>query len=84
MKTLRDKRIDLAIVPSSVIFSATNHLIAYYSQAKFRVGVRSKDFEPNKIGYTLNIKNDFLWDSKKVHQIERNLDVIRQIRYYSL
>lgn len=79
IKIIRGKKPELAIVPSSVIFSATNHLLGYYSQAKYRVGVRSKDFEPNKIGYTLNIKNDFLWDSKKVHQIERNLDIIRQI-----
>ncbi len=79
IKILRDKKPELAIVPSSVIFSASNHLMAYYSQAKYRVGVRTKDFEPNKIGYTLNIKKDFLWDSKKVHQIERNLDVIRQL-----
>ncbi len=79
LKVLRDKKPDLAIVPSSVIFSATNHLMAYYSNAKYRVGVKSKDFEINKIGYTLNIKNDFLWDSKKIHQVERNLDVIRQI-----
>lgn len=79
VKVIRDKRPELAIVPSSVIFSATNHLLGYYSQAKYRVGVRSKDYETNKIGYTLNIKNDFLWDSKKVHQIERNLDIIRQI-----
>ncbi|MEO8511983.1 MAG: glycosyltransferase family 9 protein [Ignavibacteria bacterium] len=79
IKILREKKPQLALVPSSVIFSASNHLIAYYSQAKFRAGVRSKDFEQNKIGYTLNIKKDFLWDSKKVHQIERNLDVIWQL-----
>ena len=79
LKIIREKKFELAIVPSSVIFSASNHLMGYYSNAKFRVGVRSKDFVQNKIGYTLNIKNDFLWDSKKVHQIERNLDVIRQI-----
>ena len=79
IKLLRGKKPDLAIVPSSVVFSATNHLIPYHSRAHYRVGIRSKDFEPNKIAYTLNIKNDFLWDSKKVHQIERNLDVIRQI-----
>lgn len=79
LKILREKKIELAIIPSSVIFSASNHLMVYYSNAKYRVGVRSKDFVQNKIGYTLNIKNDFLWDSKKIHQIERNLDVIRQI-----
>ncbi|HRJ85302.1 MAG TPA: glycosyltransferase family 9 protein [Ignavibacteria bacterium] len=78
VKQLTDFMPDMAIVPSSVIFSATNHLLAYYSKAGIRVGVRSKDYEPNKIGYTLNVKNDFLWDSKKVHQVNRNLDVIRQ------
>lgn len=79
VKLIRDKNPQLAIVPSSVTFSATNHMLAYYSRSQYRAGVRSKDFEPNKIGYTLNIKNDFLWDSKKIHQIERNLDVIRQL-----
>ena len=78
VKLLTDFSPDLAIVPSSVIFSATNHLLAYYSKAQYRVGVRSKDYTPNKIGYTLNIKNDFLWDSKKVHQVNRNLDVIKK------
>jgi ADP-heptose:LPS heptosyltransferase len=78
-KALKDKGIDLAIIPSTVNFSATNHMAAYYSGAKYKVGVRSRDYEPNPTGYILNIKNDFLWDSKKVHQVERNLDVIRQI-----
>jgi len=77
-KMLTEFSPDMAIVPSSVIFSATNHLFAYYSKAPIRIGVRSKDYEPNKIGYTLNVKNDFLWDSKKVHQVNRNLDVIQK------
>lgn len=79
VKELREKRIDLAIVPSTVAFSATNHLIAYYSNARYRAGVSSKDYELNNIGYTLNIKKDFLWDLNKTHQIERNLDIIRQL-----
>ncbi|MCC6865958.1 MAG: glycosyltransferase family 9 protein [Ignavibacteria bacterium] len=79
IKLLREKKINLAVVPSTVIFSATNHLVAYYSNAAFRVGVRSRDFLLNKAGYVLNIKNDFLWDSKRIHQVNRNLDVIKQI-----
>jgi heptosyltransferase-2 len=79
VKELRDIKIDLSIIPSTVSFSATNHLIAYYSKARYRAGVRSKDYELNRIGYTLNIKNDFLWELNKVHQIERNLDIIRQL-----
>ncbi|MCC7158701.1 MAG: glycosyltransferase family 9 protein [Ignavibacteria bacterium] len=78
-KELKDMRPDLAIVPSSVNFSATNHLLAYFSNAKYRAGVKSRDYEVNRSGYVLNIKNDFLWDLKKVHQMERNLDVIRQL-----
>lgn len=80
VKELKDRKIDLAIIPSTVTFSATNHLIAYYSYSRYRIGVRSKDYEVNRIGYTLNIKNDFLWDLNKVHQVERNLDIIRQLK----
>lgn len=79
VKIVKDKNPILAVVPSPVDFSSTNHLIAYYSGAKYRAGVRSKDYEKNRIGNILNIKSDFLWDTKKVHQIERNLDVIRQL-----
>ena len=79
VKDLRLKNFDLAVVPSTVGFSASNHLIAYKSGAKIRVGVNSINFDENKVGYLLNIKNDFQWDSKQVHQIERNLDIIRQL-----
>lgn len=79
VKKLREKPIDLAIVPATVSYSATNHMLAYYSNAKIRVGVKSMDYLPNKVNYLLNVKNDFLWDTKKIHQIERNLDIIRQI-----
>jgi len=79
VKELRDKEFDLAVVPSTVDFSTTNHLIAYYSRAKVRAGVSSMDFAENKAAFTLNVKNDFLWKTRKTHQIERNLDVIRQL-----
>jgi lipopolysaccharide heptosyltransferase II len=76
---LRKKKIDLAVVPSSVVFSVTNHLIAYYSRAKIRVGAASINTLDNKADFLLNIKSDFQWESKKIHVIERNLDIIRQI-----
>lgn len=80
VKELRMRKFDLGVVPSTVVFSATNHFFAYNAYARYRVGVKSKDFEPNKVSYLLNIKSDFLWDSKKIHQIERNLDIIRQLK----
>lgn len=79
VKELKDKKIDLAIVPSTVVSSATNHLLAYYSEAKIRAGVKSMDYEDNRVSYLLNVKNDFVWGPKKVHQVERNLDIIRQL-----
>lgn len=81
VKELRDRKIDLAVVPSPVVFSATNHLIAHYSHAGIRAGVESVNVRDNKSAFLLNVKNEFKWDSKKVHIIERNLDVIRQIGF---
>lgn len=79
VKELREKKIDLAIVPSPIVFSVTNHLFAYCSKAKIRVGAASADALDNSAGFLLNVKSDFLWDSKQIHMIERNLDLIRQI-----
>jgi ADP-heptose:LPS heptosyltransferase len=79
IKELRDKKFDLAVVPSPVVFSVTNHLIAYYSKARIRVGAASNNALDNSAEFLLNVKSDFLWESKKVHMIERNLDLIRQI-----
>jgi len=81
IKELRGKKTDLAVVQSTVTFSMTNHLIAYYSNAKIRVGAASINALENKADFLLNIKNDFLWESKKVHYIERNLDIIRQLGF---
>lgn len=79
VKELREKKIDLAVIPSTVVFSSTNHLIAHYSEARIRAGVKSMDHEENRTAYVLNVKKDFNWAAKKVHQIERNLDIIRQL-----
>src|ERR1051325_6117222 len=77
VKHLRDTGYELAVIPSTVVFSATNHLIAFYAHAKFRVGASCINALDNNSEFLLNIKKDFLWDSQKVHQIERNLDIIR-------
>jgi ADP-heptose:LPS heptosyltransferase len=79
IKELRDPRYDLAVVPSTVVFSVTNHLIAHYSQARYRIGVASFNGEENRSAFLLNIKSDFPWETGKVHQVQRNLDIIRQI-----
>ncbi|MBM4158104.1 MAG: glycosyltransferase family 9 protein [Ignavibacteria bacterium] len=71
---LRKYRFDLAVVPSTVSFSRTSHIIAYFSGAKYKAGVNSADGKKNKSGFLLNIKNDFYWDDEFLHQTRRFLD----------
>lgn len=78
-KELRHHEYQIGIVPSTVSISRTSHFINFFSGAKIRVGVRSTDEKLNSVEYLLNVKSDFKWDSQKLHQTERNLDVGRQI-----
>jgi len=78
-KELKNHDYQIGIVPSTVSVSRTSHFINFFSGAKVRVGVRSIDNKYNSVEYLLNVKADFKWDSKKLHQVERNLDVGRQI-----
>jgi heptosyltransferase-2 len=79
LKKLRSVPFDLGIVPSTVSMSRTSHYINYISRAKVRIGVKSINGKHNKVDYLLNIKSDFQWDKLKLHQTERNLDIVRQI-----
>ncbi len=76
---LRKKKYEIGIVPSTIKISRTSHIINFLSGAKVRVGVRKIDNVCNKSDILLNIKSDFEWNKNKVHQSERNLDVVRQI-----
>ncbi|MDZ4713596.1 MAG: glycosyltransferase family 9 protein [bacterium] len=78
-KELKNHDYQIGIVPSTVSLSRTSHFINYFSGAKIRVGVKSIDEKNNDLEYLLNVKSDFKWDQKKLHQVERNLDVGRQI-----
>jgi ADP-heptose:LPS heptosyltransferase len=76
-KDLRTKKYQISIVPSTIKVSRTSHIINLLSGARFRVGVKSIDGIKNSSGYLLNVKTDFIW--KDSHQLERNLDVAREI-----
>ncbi|MDQ3021417.1 MAG: glycosyltransferase family 9 protein [Bacteroidota bacterium] len=78
-KELKNHDYQIGIVPSTVSISRTSHFINFFSGAKIRVGVKSIDDKINSVEYLLNVKSDFNWDTKKLHQVERNLDVGRQI-----
>ena len=79
LKKLRKRKYQIGIVPSTVSVSRTSHIINYLSKAKIKVGVKSIDGKRNDAEFMLNIKSDFNWDKQKFHQIERNLDIGRQI-----
>ncbi len=78
-KELKNHDYQIGIVPSTVSISRTSHFINFFSGAKIRVGVKSIDDKFNSVEYLLNVKSDFKWDSNRLHQVERNLDVGRQI-----
>ena len=78
-KTLRKRKYGLGIVPSTVKISRTSHIINYLSGAKYRVGVKRVDDKSNSFHFLLNIKSDFYWDTNKVYQSDRNLDIARLI-----
>ncbi len=77
IRKLRDRKYQLGIVPSTVKLSRTSHIINFLSGAKVRVGVKSIDGAINPSHKLLNVKSYFAW--KNAHQLERNLDVVRQI-----
>jgi len=79
LKKLRKRNYQIGIVPSTVSVSRTSHIINYLSKAKVKVGVKSINGRKNETEFLLNIKSDFMWDEQKLHQIERNLDIGRQI-----
>jgi len=74
-RILRNRKYEIGIVPSTVSFSHTSHLINFLSGAKTRVGVKSADGRFNKYEHLLNIKGDFKWDERNLHQIRRNLEI---------
>ena len=76
---LRKRKYEIGIVPSTVAFSRTSHIINRLSGAKIRVGVKSADNKQNSNDKYLDIKRDFHWNDENRHQTERFLDIVRQI-----
>jgi ADP-heptose:LPS heptosyltransferase len=78
-RELRKRKYQIGIVPSTYAISRTSHIINFLSGAKIRIGVSSIGSKSNTYKFLLNVKSDFKWDDNKVHQMDRNLDVVRQI-----
>lgn len=80
---LKKRKYDIGIVPSTVSFSKTSHLINHLAGAKIRVGVSgivTKDgLLINESDFLLDIKKEFSWDKNKIHQWERALSIGKEI-----
>jgi len=73
MKMLRNRRFDLALVPSTVSTSSTSDLIAYCSGARVRIGSSTLEGKENPTGFLFNVPVDLDWrESPEVHQADRN------------
>ena len=59
--------------------NAQSNIINFLSGAKIRVGVNSVDGIKNKSSFLLNVKSDFHWNANKTHQIDRGLDIVKQL-----
>lgn len=80
---LKKRKYDIGIVPSTVSFSKTSHLINHLSGAKIRVGVSKITAKEgvliNESDFLLDIKKEFNWDKEKIHQWDRTLLIGKQI-----
>lgn len=76
---LRSLKIDLGVVPATLKISRTSHILNFISGAKTRAGVSRIDDMNNTYSFLLNVKKDFYWNSKKVHQTVRSLEVVEQL-----
>lgn len=79
IREVRALRCNIGIIPSTMQFSRTSHVINYLSGAKVRAGVKQFDDVVNKSAWLLNVTGTFDWGKQKVHQTDRILDVAKVI-----
>jgi len=79
INSVRKKKYDIGIIPSTMQFSRTSHVINLLSGSEIRVGVKSIDNLRNPFAFMLNKKKDFQWNDRKIHQTDRILEIVEQI-----
>ena len=80
VRSLRQKRYDLAIVPATVSLSFTSDLLAFLSGARTRIGPGSIGGSSNPSAFFLNAPVILDWRSEPHrHQTRRNSDVAQQL-----
>jgi ADP-heptose:LPS heptosyltransferase len=79
-RKLRERRYDLAVVPSTVSVSFTSDAMAYLCGARYRVGAGSLNGVENIASHFFNMSVAAGWTGDvPIHQTERNLDFVHCI-----
>jgi len=79
-RKLRQRRYDLAVVPSTVSVSFTSDAMAYLCGARYRIGASSLNGVENIASRFFNLPVRAEWKPEaSIHQTERNLDFVRRI-----
>ena len=83
IRSLRQRRFELAVVPSTVSTSFTSDLLAYISGAPTRIGAGSINGVQNHSSFFFNVPVDLDWrDTPHRHQTLRNFDVAHPLGIY--
>jgi len=76
IRSLRSRRFDIALVPSTVSTSFTSDLLAYLSGAKLRAGAGTIDGKENPSAFFLTHRQTLDWRGNDARpQVLRNLDI---------
>jgi heptosyltransferase-2 len=77
-RKLKERRYDLAIVPSTVSMSFTSDVMAWLCGARYRIGAGSLTGVENIASHFFNLHLAVSWEGEQaVHQTERNLEFVR-------
>jgi heptosyltransferase II len=80
VRSLRKKRFDVAVVPSTVSMSFTSDLLAYLSGAPCRIGAGSLNGVLNRSAFLFTAPTNLDWSgSPDRHQTLRNFDIARPL-----
>ncbi|HQJ74037.1 MAG TPA: glycosyltransferase family 9 protein [Bacteroidota bacterium] len=78
IRELRKEKYNFVVVPATVSMSVTSDLIAFFSRARYRIGVVSLSGKRNLTGFLYNYPVIINWEKDSLkHQTERNIDVLK-------
>lgn len=78
---LRKKKYDYVIVPSTTRISSTSYTLAMLAKGNTKIGIHRIDYDTNKLGFVLDVKENVSWTSQKTNQVFRFLDTVKSLDY---